>query len=180
MSSLMSPEEFMLANVNAAANDFLGEGAFGYVSALGPKHVLKIGNNDGTRTYLEWVHWRQRHGKHMRGMPKVKFVLPIPGIVGDYRGGYMVVMERFKHTLKEAKIGYMASLVHRLELPPYMASLVHSFELETGVKAQDVSIYNMMTNGGSTWYLTDPSSDRYRSPKQWKERASEWLGISND
>ena len=132
---------------------FLANGCYGHVYTKdGSDWVVKSAENDGTRTFLEWVMLKRAKGEYMKGMPLVDWVVP----VGANR--YMAAMKRYSRANE---------LIKEHGKPAYITELARKFQEETGVYANDLHSGNIM---GANWkkparldnlVLTDPSSESY-------------------
>lgn len=128
-------------------SDYLGKGSFSSVwgNPNVPDWVIKFGENDGTRTYLEWVMLRTAAGKRMKGMPEVEWIVPIGACK------YLVAMKRLHKRV-----------TYERESPDYITELKIAFKQETGVDANDAMFGNIMQDAKGELVLTDPSSWPYR------------------
>lgn len=150
----MYPQELVNRLHAQGWNDEIGGGCYAkvYANHKKPDWVVKVGTNDGTRTYLEWVMLKRAKGEFMKGMPLVDWVVPI----GER--GYMVSMKRYKAA---------HSYLEHHGKPRYINELRAAFEHETGVRATDVHNGNIMWNGKkgepreNNLVLTDPSTAPY-------------------
>lgn len=138
-------------------------GAYGNVYARnGSDRVVKIAYNDGTRTYLEWVQWRTKLGKRMKGMPELDMLVQLDE---QY---YLAVMKRYSHTLqgKVRAFGWaddVISALHQREgCPKYIKELACAFAREAGGNASDLHYQNMMYDKcRNELVVIDPSSAGY-------------------
>lgn len=140
---------------NRQGADKIGGGVYGQVYTL-PKTnhqwIVKSAKDDGTRSYLEWVQYRTRIGKRMRGMPIIDFLYARDG-------RYIVGMKRYKPLDDDQRIAFGRA---KYEPSHYISRLIAEFEEETGVEANDCHGNNAMWDEKTkSIILTDPSSQQY-------------------
>lgn len=143
----------------------LGHGCYSSVYALAsdPEHwVIKLGNNDGTRTYLEWCKHRQDIGEGLRGMPRVAW------IASCGKGRYAACMERLpidpgKGVQREG--GWEEHIGIACYCPAqhvdYLMTLVDVMREETFITGCDMHYQNFMVRKDGTVVMTDPDSGSF-------------------
>jgi hypothetical protein len=136
---------------------FHANGAFSrvYTNDAMPEWVMKRGENDGTRTYLEWCMFKRRKGEFMKGMPEVDWLVS----VGD--GSYLCMMRRY-YCARSLSLGWGG--YSQLD---YMARLIKVIKEELPfMRVNDLHSGNFMAMDHpprkNRIVLTDPSSDAYR------------------
>jgi hypothetical protein len=154
-------------NLDSLKGERLGGGCYSTVYRLSESSewVLKVGRNDGTRTYLEWCKRRQDAGKSLRGMPKVDWVASI----GEKE--YAACIEAMAHDPARDgtywdKYGIQAnqySFHASPGLPEYVGKLIRAMKDECGVYGNDLHHANFLINRKGDVVLTDPDSDTYRA-----------------
>lgn len=152
--------------------DRLGNGCFGaaYCDPDNPDWILKIGQNDGTRNYLEWCKFYQDRGERMPGMPEIDFLT-------DWNANqYMVGMKRYqcaRDRIVNKGVAKYATHIHLdRNMPEYLRALVMMWEHESQLRANDVHSGNIMWSPDKKEFiLTDPSSRGYEPigyRNQWR------------
>jgi hypothetical protein len=136
---------------------FLANGAYSrvYRNDAMPEWVLRRGENDGTRTYLEWCMFKRAKGEFMRGMPEVDWLVPL----GEDH--YLCMMRRY-YCARQLSLGWGG--YGKL---PYIVRLLKAIHEELPfMSTNDLHSGNFMAMDPepkeSRIVLTDPSSDRYR------------------
>lgn len=151
------------ASFESLKGALLGRGCYSsvYELASDPEHwVIKFGNNDGTRTYLEWCKHRQDIGHGLRGMPRVAW------IVSCGKGRYAACLERCPiDPGKQQERGWEKQIGVACYCPahhvPYLKTLTSVMREETDVSGCDMHFQNFMCRADGTVIMTDPDSGSY-------------------
>jgi hypothetical protein len=156
----------------------IANGCFGVVySHRNTEWVIKRGQSDGTRSFLEWCLHRTRQGRRMKGMPDIDWMIP------DGDGFYLVAMRKYE-SIKDnlQKYGWETGNkyfnLHTCPgCPQYIQVLIQVFQDETGIIANDMHYQNIMFDSlyRKELIVIDPSSGKYKSSASAKI-VDAWLG----
>ena len=157
----MYQKDLFTASVGRTA-EYLAAGIYSKVYRMTNGKIVKIGENDGTRNWLEFCMLRREAGTLMPMMPEVYQVTALED------GYYMAVMEPY------FELGYNG--LHDVFDSVDFAAARHMFaDYLEGLTGQEFPVWevfndihsgNVMVCPRRGYIVTDPSAGRYRLPTE--------------